>query len=159
MKKLIFKIATIVLGVGLLIYAGFYYGAKFGADKAVQAMRAQATTPYVRVGRPIIQNMDTNTRFIALVKPLNAVDVKTQVAGTVQDVSFTDGEFVHEGDTLFTIEQDRYKANVSAAKATLSKAEADLKQVKSDYARQKELYRSGRSCRGASKGNVRVGGN
>ena len=141
MKKSILKIVGILLLLALLIYLGFYYGAKMGAAKAVQAMRAQTVTPYVRVGTPTVKNMDSNTRFIALVKPLNAVDVKTQVAGTVQDVSFTDGEFVREGDVLFTIEPDRYKANVSAAKASLSKAEADLKQVKSDYARQKQLYR------------------
>ena len=142
MKKSIFKIVGILLLIALIVYLGFYYGAKFGANKAVEAMRAQATTPYVRVGTPTIQNMDSNTRFIALVKPLNAVDVKTQVAGAVQDVSFTDGAFVHEGDTLFTIEPDRYQANVSAAKASLSKAEADLKQLKNDYSRQKELHRT-----------------
>ncbi|MBQ3695579.1 MAG: efflux RND transporter periplasmic adaptor subunit [Alphaproteobacteria bacterium] len=142
MKQSILKIIGILLLIALAVYFIFYYSAKFGANKAVQAMRAQATTPFVRVGTPTVRNMDSNTRFIALVNPLNAVDVKTQVAGTVQEVSFTDGQFVREGDTLFTIESDRYKANVSAAKANLSKAEADLKQVKSDYARQKQLHRT-----------------
>ena len=141
MKKSVWKIVGILFLAAFVLYFCFTYGAKFGADQAVKAMRAQATTPYVKVGKPTIQNIDSSTRFIALVKPLNAVDVKTQVAGTVQDVLFTDGAYVHEGDTLFTIEPDRYKANVSSAKASLSKAEADLKQVKSDYGRQKELYR------------------
>ena len=140
MRNLIKPVAFILV-VGVLVYSIFYYGAKFGADKAVQMMRAQVATPYVRVGKPIIQSVEDSTRFIALVKPLNAVDVKTQVAGAIQDVSFTDGQFVHEGDILFTIEQDRYKANVSAAKASLAKAEADLKQIKSDYKRQEKLHK------------------
>ena len=142
MKKSILKIAGILLVLGLIIYFGFYYGAKFGANKAVQAMRAQVQTPYVRIGKPVTQEMNSSTRFIALVKPLNAVDVKTQVAGTIEQVAFTDGQYVHEGDTLFVIEQDRYKANVSSAKAILAKAEADLKQAKSDYTRQKSLHRT-----------------
>ena len=142
MKKSIFKAIGIFFVLGLILYFVFYYGAKFGANKAVQAMRAQVQTPYVYVGMPVLKEMANNTRFIALVKPLNAVDVKTQVAGTIEEVAFTDGQYVHEGDTLFVIEQDRYKANVSAAKASLVKAEADLKQVKNDYARQKELHRT-----------------
>ncbi len=142
MKKSIFKIIGILLIFGLFVYFVFYYSAKFGAEKAVQAMRAQVQTPYVRVGTPNIKEMTNNTRFIALVKPLNAVDVKTQVAGAIEEVAFSDGQYVKEGDTLFVIEQDRYKANVSAAKASLTKAEADLKQAKSDYARQKTLHRT-----------------
>ena len=142
MKKSIFKIIGVLFVVGLVIYFVFYYGAKFGANKAVEAMRSQVQTPYVHVGMPVVREMANNTRFIALVKPLNAVDVKTQVSGTIEEVAFTDGQYVHEGDTLFIIEQDRYKANVSAAKASLTKAEADLKQVKSDYGRQKELHRT-----------------
>lgn len=138
----LFKIIVRLLLLGLMVFFGFYYGAKFGGQKAVQAMQARAVTPYVQTGVPTIKNIEAGSRFIALVKPMNAVDVKTQVAGTVQDVSFEDGQFVHAGDVLFTIEQDRYKANVSAAKASLTKAEADLKQSKSDYARQKELHRT-----------------
>ena len=142
MKALIIKGIGLVLACGLLIFGGFYFGAKTGAQKAVQAMQARAVTPYVQTGKPSVQKQEAGSRFIALVKPLNAVDVKTQVAGTVQEVSFEDGQFVHAGDVLFTIEQDRYKANVSVAKASLVKAEADLKQVKSDYKRQKELHRT-----------------
>jgi len=138
------KVLRILLVVGLIasvLYGVFYYGIKTGATKTMQMMRAQAVTPYVYTGTPTLKKVENNSRFIALVKPLNAVDVKTQVSGTIQDVSFTDGQFVHAGDVLFTIEQDRYKANVAAAKASLTKAEADLKQSKSEYARQKELHR------------------
>lgn len=141
MKTKIFKTIAILAILALLIYSGFYYGAKVGGEKAVAAMRAQVATPYVYTGTPTLQNMEQATRFIALVKPLNAVDVKTQVSGTIENVAFTDGQYVKEGDVLFTIEQDRYQANVSSAKASVTKAEADLKQVQNDYARQKELYR------------------
>lgn len=140
--KLVVKIIIGVTGVALVVWGSFLWGKKSGAELVMQQIQARAVTPYVQVGTPTLQNTEEGSRFIALVKPLNAVDVKTQVSGTVQDVSFEDGQFVHAGDVLFTIEQDRYKANVSAAKASLTKAEADLRQVKSDYARQKELHRT-----------------
>lgn len=140
--KTLSKLIVIVFLCALLIFLGFYYGAQVGGQKAMQAMQARNVTPYVQTGSPTVKTIKDGSRFIALVKPLNAVDVKTQVAGTVQEVSFEDGQFVHAGDVLFTIEQDRYKANVSAAKASLAKAEADLKQSESDYARQKELHRT-----------------
>ena len=138
LAKVIGVLVTVVLVCGLV----YYYGAKSGAQKAMQMMQARAVTPYVQTGVPNVQKKENGSRFIALVKPLNAVDVKAQVSGIIQDVSFEDGQFVHAGDVLFTIEQDRYKANVAAAKASLTKAEADLKQSKSDYARQKELHRT-----------------
>ena len=141
LKRFIILVSLLVLILGGA-YGIFRFGAKFGGTQAVKMMRAQVQTPYVLTGTPTMQNVDQSTRFIALVKPLNAVDVKTQVAGTIQEVLFSDGQYVHEGDVLFTIEQDRYQANVLAAKANLSKAEADLKQVTSDYARQKQLHKT-----------------
>ncbi len=141
MNQNILKATAALLVLGGLVYGGFYYGAKFGGEKAVQAMRAMVVTPYVRTGLPTVMDMTQNTRFIATVKPLNTVDVKTQVAGTIEDVLFTDGQLVHEGETLFTIEDERYQANVLAGKASLTKAEADLKQVTNDYKRQQELYK------------------
>ena len=142
MGKLIAKIVGFVLLLALMCGGGYFYGKKNGEQLLMKKMRAQQVTPYVQTGVPSVRKQENGSRFIALVKPLNAVDVKAQVSGIVQDVSFEDGQFVHEGDVLFTIEQDRYQANVSAAKASLTKAEADLRQVKNDYARQKELHRT-----------------
>ena len=119
----------------------YYMGMGAGAKMVMAQMAAQNATPYVQTGKPTLTQVEDKTRFIALVKPLNAVDIKTQVAGDIEEVLFTDGQFVHEGDVLFTIEKDRYEANVAAAKSTLARAEADLKQLKSDYSRQKQLHK------------------
>jgi membrane fusion protein (multidrug efflux system) len=88
-----------------------------------------------------LKDIQDQTRFIALVKPLNAVDIRPQVAGEIKEVLFTDGQFVNEGDVLFLIDPDKYQANLAVAKATLAKAEADVKQLKSDYNRQNQLYK------------------
>ncbi len=97
--------------------------------------------PFVPTGKAQEQSLNSARRFIALVSPLNAVDVRPQVVGEIEEVLFEDGQMVQEGDTLFRIDSDKYRAALAVAKATLAKAEADLKQIQNDYKRQEELYK------------------
>ena len=120
------------------IAGGYYFGAR---QKGAQMPMGMGGTPHVPVGMPTQKDIQDQTRFIALVKPLNAVDVRPQVAGEIKQVLFKDGQMVQEGDVLFLIDPDRYQANLAVAKATLAKAQADVKQLKSDYNRQKQLYK------------------
>lgn len=134
MKKLLLISVLVLAGIG----GGYYFG--------VRQMGGMMSMPggsmsYVPVGTPSQITIQDQTRFIALVKPLNAVDVRPQVAGEIKEVLFKDGQLVQEGDILFLIDPDRYQANLAVAKATLSRAEADVKQLKSDYNRQKQLYK------------------
>ena len=80
-------------------------------------------------------------KFIASVEAINSVDIVPQVSGYLEEVRFQDGAYVNEGDTLFVIEQSKFKANVDAAEADLEKAKSDLVQVSSDYQRQAQLYK------------------
>ena len=102
MRKGVLFLIIGVLIVGVLSFV-FMQGAKVGGTKAVMQMRAQAVTPYVRAGKPTPRTITDNTRFIAIVKPLNAVDVKTQVAGTIEEVLFTDGQFVEDSKIYWTL--------------------------------------------------------
>lgn len=80
-------------------------------------------------------------KFIAKVEAINATDVIPQVSGYIDQVLFQDGSFVNEGDTLFIIDQKRYRAAVSSAQAALDKAQASLKQIQSDYNRELALFK------------------
>ena len=134
LKKLILVLAFLVGAA----YGGYYFGLKKGM--APMAMLAKAAETYVLTG-PLTQKDITPTKsFIALVEPINAVDIKPQVTGTVEQVLFQDGSTVHEGETLFVIEQDKYQANVEAAEAALDKARANVTQIQNDYTRQEKLF-------------------
>ena len=134
MKKTLLICTLIACGLG-----GAYY---LGTKQTKSGMPMQmGAAPYVPVGMPELKDIQDQTRFIALVKPLNAVDIRPQVAGEIKEVLFTDGQFVNEGDVLFLIDPDKYQANLAVAKAALAKAEADVKQLKSDYNRQNQLYK------------------
>lgn len=133
-KKLILIIALLIAGT----YGGYYFGLKKGM--APMAMLASAGETYVLTGPLTQKDITPSKSFIALVEPINAVDIKPQVTGTVEQVLFQDGSKVQEGETLFIIEQDKYQANVEAAEAALDKARANVTQIQNDYTRQEKLY-------------------
>jgi membrane fusion protein, multidrug efflux system len=56
--------------------------------------------------------------------PYLVAEVRPQVSGLVEDVLFTEGGLVKEGQPLYQLNDDTYGADVKSARATLVKAEA-----------------------------------
>ncbi len=112
---------------------GYYIGMKFSCQKAA-AMPMMMGDVYVTAKQVEKKNIAPSKKYIAKVEAINSVNIKPQVSGYIEEVLFEDGSFVKEGDTLFRIEQRKYKANVSSAKAALSQAQ-------NDYNRQYSLYK------------------
>ncbi len=63
------------------------------------------------------------------------VQITARVAGAVDKVSFTEGALVSVGDTLVTIESDRYQVAVDQAAAQLQKSKANEKQAEDQLKR------------------------
>ena len=70
---------------------------------------------------------------------VNSVQLVARVQGFVQAISYTDGQFVKKGTSLFTIEPEPYKLKVDAAKAAVTSSQATLTQTQAEYQRQAEL--------------------
>lgn len=68
-----------------------------------------------------------------------AVMITPQVAGTITERHFQDGENLKKGQLLFVIDPRPYKAQLDAAKASLQQAEAALDLAKIQFARDEEL--------------------
>lgn len=96
-------------------------------------------TPYVLIQE--VTNHDTTqvNNQIAHVEAINSVNLLPQVSGTVDEVLFEEGSFVKEGDVLFVIDPDRYKAMVDLRTAELSSAKASLTEAERNYNRQIKL--------------------
>jgi len=84
------------------------------------------------------------------VTPLATVTVRTQITGTLQKILFTEGQFVHQGDSLAQIDARPYEAalqqmegNLKRDQALLANARLDLKRyealVKEDSIQQQTL--------------------
>ena len=70
---------------------------------------------------------------------LKDVDIKSQVAGQIKEINFTEGAEVKKGDLLFTIDPAPFQAELDKARAALNQGLADLKLKRVTFERNKVL--------------------
>jgi RND family efflux transporter MFP subunit len=72
------------------------------------------------------------------IEAFQQVQITARVAGAVDRVAFVEGQEVKQGDTLVTIETDRYQVAVEQQKAALAKAQATEKSAEAELARRQQ---------------------
>lgn len=95
--------------------------------------------PKVTVAVPIERDVTRYFDATGNTAAINSVDLVARVQGFVQAISYTDGQFVKQGTSLFTIEPEPYKLKVDSAKAAVVSAQASLTQARAEYDRQAAL--------------------
>ncbi len=76
---------------------------------------------------------------VGQVEASHSIAVRPQVTGTLQKVAFEEGEAVHQGQLLFSIDPAPFAAAVAKAKAQLAKDQAVLNNARRQAERQKDL--------------------
>jgi len=107
-----------------LIAAGVIAGPRLLAPSADQA--AIVAPPVVTVSAPIQQDVDTRLQFLGQFSAVDQVELRAQVGGTLTQIGFKDGDVVHKGDLLFTIDPTPYQIKLSEATAQIESARARL---------------------------------
>ena len=69
----------------------------------------------------------------------NVVTVAPDVSGYVDDIRVRNNQFVHKGDVLFTIDQERFRLALADAEATLAARHAQHLMVLAQYQRRSKL--------------------
>jgi RND family efflux transporter MFP subunit len=82
-----------------------------------------------------ISGKPTGGRFEAI----QTVEVRPRASGYLQGVWFKDGQFVHKGQLLFTIDSRPAQAAVAQAAAQVTQAKATLANAQTEYARSEAL--------------------
>jgi RND family efflux transporter MFP subunit len=95
--------------------------------------------PKVDVATPIQRPVTRYLEATGNTAPIKSVDLVARVQGFLQSIEYTDGTFVKEGTTLFTIEPDTYKLKLDQARAAEAGAQASLRQAEADFKRQADL--------------------
>jgi membrane fusion protein (multidrug efflux system) len=72
------------------------------------------------------EDIKPTVTFTGRVQARDKVELRARVEGFLQKRLFEEGQDVKEGDLLFVIEPDSYKASVDEIKASIQKAEAAL---------------------------------
>lgn len=100
------------------------------------------------ITKPVVKS--TITQYVeasGTIKPINTIEVGTQVSGTVQKIYVDYNSIVKKGDLLAELDPSLFQANVDQssaklnnAKATLAKAKATLTYKENNYKRYKHLY-------------------
>ena len=107
----------------------------FGGSKSNKAEYATAV-----VMRGDLRQVVTATGEI---RPVNTVNVGSQVSGTIDKLFVDYNSKVKKGDLLLTIEPSVLQASVDEARASLDSAKSQRNYAKNEYERNKTLYTEG----------------
>lgn len=90
------------------------------------ATNRPASLPKVLASRPLVRTLDSRRGFLGQFSAVERVELRAQVGGTLTGIYFKDGDIVHRGDLLFTIDPAPYEIRLAQAKAQLESATARL---------------------------------
>ena len=126
-------------GAVLLLGAGALWALQGGAQDA----KAPAAPPpaHVTVSTPLQASVAPERSFLGQFSAVDAVELRAQVGGTLTEIHFTDGQIVHKGDPLFTIDPRPYQIKLAQAVAQLQSAQAKLALTQIELSRAQNLHR------------------
>lgn len=136
----------LVLGLLVVLLLGFWLWHHHRNSAGVAAGRpgaaggryaaAMAGGPQsVRVATVTQGDMPIQLNALGTVTPIATVTVRTQIAGQLMTVGFTEGQMVHKGDFLAQIDPRPYEISLQQAQGTLDHDSALLAQAQADLQR------------------------
>lgn len=131
---------------GILVAAGVAAGVAITSTNGDAAgPAAQSAPPAVPVSVATVEAKETIRwhEFSGRLEAVERVEIRSRVAGQVQDVLFREGSLVDEGDLLVTIDPAPFEAEVNRAEATVASARAQLSFTKVEHERAQKLAGTG----------------
>jgi hypothetical protein len=114
----------VAVGIAIAVVATAWLAYSYRQSYA--AASAPAALPQVVVSKPLEREVDSRLGFLGQFSAVEQVELRAQVGGTLTGIHFKDGDIVHQGDLLFTIDPRPYEIRLAQAKAQLETANARL---------------------------------
>lgn len=121
--------------IGVLLLGGVAW--KFAAQPEAQASAAPVAT--VGVSAPLLRAVTQWDDYVGRFAPSQTVEIRPRVSGAVTAIHFRDGDYVRQGQLLFTIDQRPFLAALAEARANSASARSALLLAQNDYARVQRL--------------------
>ena len=122
-KKLLIAGAT---GLGLAVAVIATAWLAYSSRRSDAAVSAPVALSQVVVSKPLVREVDSRLGFLGQFSAVERVELRAQVGGTLTGIYFKDGDIVHQGDLLFTIDPRPYEIRLAQAHAQLETANARL---------------------------------
>lgn len=104
---------------------------------------AEQPVPRVTVAPVVEREVVDSDEYTGQTEASALVEVRARVFGYLKTINFQDGDFVQEGQTLFTIEPDEYRAIHDQSVARIGLSTANLELARSKLARNERLRPTG----------------
>lgn len=98
--------------------------------------------PPVGVSPPLARKVTQWDEYTGRFEPIASVDVRARVSGFIEAIHFTDGQMIHAGEPLFTIDPRPYQIAVDQARSEILRARAQVTVTAADFERAESLVRS-----------------
>ncbi len=146
MKRLI--MVLIFVAVGAALAGGYWYwqqsqqGATDGAKaKSKGAKGGRGGTLTVKAVRAVTKPMPVLIEAVGTVEAEQSVQVRAQVNGVLQNISFKEGDTVKAGQTLFQIDPRTFQSQYNQAVAALARDRAQLENARAQQQRLEPLLK------------------
>jgi len=109
---------------------------------AVERTRDNTAVP-VMVTKVERSAIPIELRAIGTGQAFQTVSVESQIAGIVKEVHYRQGQFVHKGDLLITLDKDPLLATLAQSEAALARDKAQAQLNHAEMQRSKQLHQEG----------------
>src|SRR5436190_21117411 len=100
-----------------------------------QTTAAAPSPPQVTVAKPVSKVIADQDEYVGRFVAVESVEVRARVSGYLEAIHFQDGQIVHKGDLLFTIDRRPFETSLAQARASLEQAKANFSFAEADLAR------------------------
>lgn len=110
-------------GVVLIALGAVVAGVMWWGD-STHATTPSPPPPRVTVSSPLQDTVTSTTVLLGQFSAVDTVELRAQVGGVLTGITFQDGQIVHKGDPLFTIDPRPFRIRLDQAVAQLQTAQA-----------------------------------
>jgi membrane fusion protein (multidrug efflux system) len=107
-----------------------------------QRLQMQMPAPFVRVHEVALKEISVAREYIGRIEAVDSVDLVARVSGYLETIDFTEGRNIKAGDLMFTIEKERFKAEIESRRGALLQIEANLTEAEK-YLKRLQTAKSG----------------